>query len=138
MLYCNVEANGVYRLPARGVIGMKWVRSNIKLGARVALFALAVQFALSFGHFHAIAAQAPPSIQSIQHLPTPGPDSDRHADDLCDICAVIALTGTAVASAPPALPLPQAIELPRQTTETTFLRLHAARAAFQSRAPPLS
>jgi hypothetical protein len=36
------------------------------------------------------------------------------------------------------LPLPQAVELPRQTTETAFLHLHAARAAFQSRAPPLS
>jgi hypothetical protein len=138
MLYYNVEANGVYWLATRGVIDMKWVRSNIKLGARVALFALAVQFALSFGHFHAIAAQAAPSIQSAQHLQTPGPDSDRHADDFCDICAVVALTGTAVASAPPTLPLPHAIELPRQTTETAFLRLHAARAAFQSRAPPLS
>jgi len=40
---------------------MKWVRANIGLGARVALFALAVQFALSFGHFHPIAAQAAPN-----------------------------------------------------------------------------
>jgi len=117
---------------------MKWVRANIRLGARVALFALAVQFALSFGHFHAIAAQAAPSIQSVQQQLPPGPDTDRHLDDLCAICAVIALAGTAVAAAPPSLPLPQATELPQRTPETAFLRLHAARAAFQSRAPPLS
>jgi hypothetical protein len=34
--------------------------------------------------------------------------------------------------------LPQFVELRQQTTETAFLHLHAARAAFQSRAPPLS
>ena len=117
---------------------MQWVRSNIRPGARVALFALAVQFALSFGHFHAIAAQAAPSIQSVQQLPAPSPDPDRHLDDVCAICAVMALASTAVAAAPPSLPLPQAIELPRRTAETAFLHLHAARAAFQSRAPPLS
>jgi hypothetical protein len=118
---------------------MKWVRANIGLGARVALFALAVQFALSFGHFHPIAAQAAPSIQSVQQqLPSPGPDTDRHLDDLCAICAVIALASTAVAAAPPSLLLPQFVELRQQTTETAFLHLHAARAAFQSRAPPPS
>jgi hypothetical protein len=107
---------------------MKWVRANIGLGARVALFALAVQFVLSFGHFHPIAAQAAPSILSVQQqLPAPGPDQDRHLDDVCAICAVIALASTAIAA-----------ELPQRTTDTAFLRLHAARAAFQSRAPPLS
>jgi hypothetical protein len=116
---------------------MKWVRANIGLGARVALFALAVQFALSFGHFHPIAAQAAPSIQSVQQQ-LPSPDTDRHLDDLCAICAVIALASTAVAAAPPSLLLPQFVELRQQTTETAFLHLHAARAAFQSRAPPLS
>jgi hypothetical protein len=117
---------------------MKWVRSKIKLGARAALFALAVQLAFSFGHFHPIATQAAPSIQSTQHQPAPAPDSDHHPDDFCAICAVIALASTAMAAAPPALPLPQAVELPRRTTTTAFLHLHATRVAFQSRAPPLS
>jgi len=63
---------------------MQWVRSNIRLGARAALFALVVQFALSFGHFHAIAtATATPSIQSSQQLPAPGHDTDQHPDDVC-------------------------------------------------------
>ena len=36
---------------------MRWFRSNIRVGSRLALFALAVQFLLSFGHFHAGSAQ---------------------------------------------------------------------------------
>ena len=37
---------------------MKWFRSNIRLGSRLALLALAIQFLLSFGHFHEGSAQA--------------------------------------------------------------------------------
>jgi len=37
---------------------MKWFRSNIRLVSRLALFALAIQFLLSFGHFHGSRAQA--------------------------------------------------------------------------------
>jgi len=39
---------------------MKWFRSNIRPGSRLALFALAIQFVLSFGHFHGSGAQAAP------------------------------------------------------------------------------
>jgi hypothetical protein len=118
---------------------MKWVRANTGLGARVALFALAIQFVLSFGHFHAIASQAAPAIESAQQqLPAPAPDSGQHPDDLCAICAVTALASTAMAAAPPALPLPQAVELPPQAVDTASLHLLAPRAAFRSRAPPLA
>src|SRR5580692_8766447 len=48
----------------RCIRGMKWFRSNVKHGSRTALLALAIQFVLSFGHFHAVAAQAAPAIQS--------------------------------------------------------------------------
>jgi hypothetical protein len=37
---------------------MRWFRSNIRLGSQLALFALAIQFLLSFGHFHGSRAQA--------------------------------------------------------------------------------
>ena len=70
-------------------IGMKWFRSKVKYGARVALFALAVQLALSFGHFHAIAAQAAPiAYNPLNSYRAPAPDSDQHPDDFCAICAV--------------------------------------------------
>lgn len=34
---------------------MKWFRSNLRFGSRLALFGLAIQFLLSFGHFHGVA-----------------------------------------------------------------------------------
>jgi hypothetical protein len=102
------------------------------------MFALVVQLALSFGHFHAVAAPTAPSMQSTQQLPLPGPDSDQHPDDFCAICAVIALASTAMAAAPPALPTPQAFELTHPLLDATFVHVRSARAAFQSRAPPLS
>jgi hypothetical protein len=118
---------------------MKWFRSNVRYGARAALFALAVQLGLSFGHFHPIAVQAAPSLQSTQQLPPPSHDSDQHPDDVCAICAVVALASTAMAAAPPALPIPQAFELTHHLPpDATFVQPRSARAAFQSRAPPVA
>ena len=48
--------------PGKAYIVVKWFRKHLKGGSRLALFALAIQFALSFGHFHGIAAQAAPAI----------------------------------------------------------------------------
>ena len=41
---------------------MNWFRSNVKRVSRLALFALAIQFLLSFGHFHGSRAQAAPAL----------------------------------------------------------------------------
>jgi len=41
---------------------MRWFRSNIRLASRLALFALAIQFLLSFGHLHGSRAQAAPAL----------------------------------------------------------------------------
>jgi hypothetical protein len=139
---------------------MKWFRSNIKHGARFALFALAVQFALSFGHFHTVSAQASPAGQigpapvsfypassrlaanpageSARPQPPSNPDSDQQPADPCAICAVIALANTMLFASPPVLLLPQAVELLRLVTDAEFARLNSASAAFQPRAPPLS
>jgi hypothetical protein len=40
---------------------MKWFRSNVRHGSWLALFALAIQVLLSFGHFHGNSAQAAPA-----------------------------------------------------------------------------
>jgi uncharacterized iron-regulated membrane protein len=137
---------------------MKWFRSNIRHGSRLALFALALQFALSFGHFHRAAAQAAPALQSgsaqsglsnVKNLSPPdavnkaaeqqpGSDTDRQPSDACAICAVIALANSVLFAAPPSLPLPQAIESPHLTAGAEFVQLYAARVAFQPRAPPAS
>lgn len=148
------------RPAARAQNCMKWFRSNIKQGSRLALFALAVQFALSFGHFHGVAAQAAPATQSgaarsdlpsagglpapnavsesVQRQPASHHDSDQQSDDYCAICAVIALANAVVFATPPLLAIPQAVEFLYQTTDGGFVHPNSARVAFQPRAPPVS
>lgn len=120
---------------------MKWFRSKLKYGSRIALFALAIQFALSFGHFHGIAAQATPIAvgQSIQQQqPASDRDSDQHPGDTCAICAVMAMANAALFAAPPVLPLPQAVEFSYLATDAGFVDVSSVRVAFQPRAPPIS
>ncbi|WP_128924093.1 DUF2946 domain-containing protein [Bradyrhizobium guangxiense] len=134
---------------------MKWFRSNIRHGARLALFAMLVQFALTFGHSHWF-AQASPLAQSsleqadntksvsavdraaVQKQSPSGPDREHPADDNCAICAVVAMAGTILFATPPLLQLPQAIDLLYRTTDAEFLHLKSAGTAFQPRAPPAS
>ncbi|MEK9281788.1 MULTISPECIES: DUF2946 domain-containing protein [unclassified Bradyrhizobium] len=134
---------------------MKWFRSNIRHGARLALFALLVQFALTFGHSHWFAQAAPLAQQSLQQpdgykgvtavdraavqKQTPSsPDREQPGDDNCAICAVVAMAGTVVFATPPLLLLPQAVELLYRSTDAEFIHLKSAGAAFQPRAPPAS
>jgi hypothetical protein len=134
-------------------IGMKWLRSNIKHGSRLALFALALQFALSFGHFHEGAAQAAPAVQlgsvnslsasdtaseDAQQQPASNRDSDQQQGDVCAICAVLALANAMLFATPPLLLLPQAIEILYLSTDAEFIHLNSGRVAFQPRAPPIS
>jgi Protein of unknown function (DUF2946) len=139
---------------------MKWFRRHIKSGSRLALFALAIQFALSFGHFHRTAAQAAPTIKSAlaqadlvfakslsaqnatshaaQKQAPSKPDTDQQPTDACAICAVIALAGNVLFATPPVLLLPQAVELLYLTTDAEFVHLRSVHPAFQSRAPPIA
>ncbi len=134
-------------------VGMKWFRSNIKHGSRLALLALALQFGLSFGHFHAGAAQAAAlAIQSVAAQSDVSPssgavdpsasqpashnDSDQHPGENCAICAIIALAGTVLFATPPVLQLPHAAAFPYLVTAAAFVDLNPASVAFQPRAPP--
>jgi hypothetical protein len=119
---------------------MNWFRSNIQHGSRLALVALAIQLALSFGHFHGITAQAAPGIsQAAQpQQPASDHDSDRQPNDGCAICAVMAMANAVTFATPPLLLLPQAVEFSYLTTDTEFVHLNAVRVAFQPRAPPIS
>jgi hypothetical protein len=134
---------------------MKWFRSNIRHGARLALVALAIQFVMAFGHFHGIAAEAAPATPSAASMATgpaapeavsrsTGParserDTDRQkSDDACAVCAVIAMANAVLFATPPVLRLPQAVEFLYLTTDAEFVHLKSARVAFQPRAPPAS
>jgi hypothetical protein len=118
--------------------------------------ALAIQFALSFGHFHGATAQAAPAIQAGLTLSDAGGvsapvaadqsdrqqaplnhDSDR-SNDPCAICAVIALASSMLFATPPLLLLPQAIEFVYLATAAEFIHLNSVSVAFQPRAPPVS
>jgi hypothetical protein len=125
-------------LRCNALIGMNWFRSNIRHGSRLALLALAIQFVLSFGHFHGIAAQAAPAIQQISQQAPSSPDPDQQPADACAICAIMALANTTLFATPPALLLPQAIEFLYLTTDAEFVHLDPSRVAFQPRAPPAS
>jgi hypothetical protein len=145
-----------------GSVGMKWFRANIKHGSRLALLALTIQFVLAFGHFHAIAAeQAAPGLQSAppqatafrnntlvaagsatqsadpQHKPAPDRDSNQ-SNDVCAICAVIAMANAALFATPPLLLLPEAVEFLYRATDAEFVHLNSVHVAFQPRAPPIS
>jgi hypothetical protein len=120
---------------------MTWFRSNIRHGSRLALLALAIQFVLSFGHFHGLAAQAAPALQSLSSLtqPSSSPDQDQQRPgEPCAICAVMALANAALSASPPVLLLPQAVAFLYRATDAEFIHLYHSRLAFQPRAPPAS
>ena len=117
---------------------MGWFRNKVWLGSRLALLALALQLALSFGHVHA-ALPATAVAQAGSAIGPVAPDhDDDSAVDLCAICVVLALANSALVAAPPALPLPQAFACHRRSDEADRAAPAVVRLAFQPRAPPLS
>jgi hypothetical protein len=138
---------------------MRWFRSNIKRVSHVALFALAIQFALSFGHFHGLPNQAASATQSdsakstfsvtdnlatqVAHNPSasrpvPGHDPGEHPGDFCAICIVMAMANAALFATPPMALLPQAFDFSYTAITTEFVCVLPVRVAFQPRAPPVS
>ena len=135
---------------------MKWFRSNIRHGVRLALLTLVIQFVLSFGHSHPFAAQAAlplnpaPTQTDTTTIGVAAPhetlrpqsladhDSDHHPGDNCAICAVITMAGTVLFATPPLLRLPQVVEFLYVVADAEFEHLESADTAFQPRAPPAS
>ncbi len=121
---------------------MNWFRSNIRTGARLALIALALQFALAFGHVHASqlagggVAAAPISVaNSADGAPRPAPPHDAD-DDGCAVCAVMAMAQALIAPSPPLLPLPSAEQLRERVAIAAPVLPGEPHRAFQPRAPP--
>ena len=125
---------------------MDWFRSRSKLGAYLALFALALQLALTFGHVHldrAVPISADRSTvagadASNAAQVTPPDPTDRHdrADDRCPICTLIHLAGALVLAEPPSLPLPDiSVRVPSEPP-LAFDFPSPQRALFAARAPP--
>lgn len=131
---------------------MKWFRRNIRTGSRLALFALALQFVLSFGHVHFNAAQAAPAIQALTDLAhaqdlaagaaserqQPASHDNQPSNEPCAICVVMSMANQLVFATLALLPLPDAIELCFFPTDAGADHLGSTWTAFRSRAPPVS
>ncbi len=118
---------------------MNWVRSRAKRLSLLALFALAVQLALSFGHVHAGAFGPVSAKIALTNPYSPATDGDQdNGNDVCAICATIAMANTLVDSSPPVLPLPVQIHATPVIVAAVLDTTQPQRFSFQSRAPPRS
>lgn len=128
---------------------MGWFRSRSRWGSWLALLALVLQLALSFGHVHLDDDDAPVS----QHLTLvgahvsaavaatadpAGKDAPALPDDYCPICTLIHLAGALMPAEPPSLPLPTALARLRTNSAAEFDLTASPRAPFGARAPPLA
>jgi hypothetical protein len=123
---------------------MRWFRDHIRQGSWLALVALTINFALAFGHVHALdgtkaargviaaAIAATDDGQPQQH------PADGQADYLCPICMAAAAVSHALTSTPPGVPVQFAETVIDRAFEQTLVLLQPPRAAFQSRGPPIS
>lgn len=127
---------------------MRWFRANRKTGGRLALFALALQFVLSFGHIHREDIYGPAygpagkiaAASSLDKSPShPSNQPSTHGDDYCAVCASISLLSNSFIAAAPQLPLPAAFHVVEHAVDVAAFSVPPRRAsAFQSRAPPIA
>ena len=124
-----------------GYCEMNWVRSNSRFGSWAALFALAIQLVLSFGHIHLKDIQGSSAVvvaPSGAQPTTPADDDRRAGRDVCAICASLNLTSSSILPTVvlPSTPVDQPhrwiadFHLTQVSYEVHFL--------FQARAPPHS
>jgi hypothetical protein len=124
---------------------MRWLRHDRRFGTWLALFALAVQLVVSFGHVHleGIARTDPARFasaaggHSVQSLLAPQPGTGGE-DDYCPICASVYLTANSFVPAAPVLPVPAVSNAVEHFNHNAPDFAAPRRLAFQSRAPPLA
>jgi hypothetical protein len=117
---------------------MRRLRSRSKWGSWLALFALALQLALTFGHVH-LDRLAPGSADKFTVATTHASSAggrDHRADDRCPICTLIHLAGALVLAEPPSLPLPDISVRVPSAPPLAFDFPSSQRALFAARAPP--
>lgn len=128
---------------------MRWFRSNIRTGVAAALFALVVQFAVTFSHVDLDGLIWPPirhghsQTASVAHqftasLQKPG-DTRRSQgvpDTDCPICALIQLASNSPPSVAPPLPVPAMLDGSKLEPHAELRSAAAPSFAFQARGPP--
>jgi hypothetical protein len=134
----HCSKRGLARFP------MGWIRTDRRRSSWLALAAMALQLALSFGHIHleklangsVIARMTASEASSSQQNPAQHPANE--ADDYCAICATIHLASSSFLPDAPLLPGPFASRTIEHFGNFNFILVSPRRAAFQSRAPPLA
>ena len=127
---------------------MSWFRSRSRSGAYLALFALAFQLAVSFGHVHleriapasvgtSALAHAQPSAADLNAPSNPAGREDL-ADDCCPICTLIHFAGGMLPAETPPLPLPNVFGHLRLAAAVEFGLAASQSTLFQARAPPIA
>jgi hypothetical protein len=121
---------------------MRWIRRNSRFGSGAAIFALAIQLVLSFGHIHLAGIQGSPAViaSSSQLQPNIPDDDDRGTTwhHFCAICVALNLTSSSV------LPTAALPATPVDHPHKWVADLHPAQVSyrvhflFQPRAPPHS
>ncbi len=122
---------------------MRWFRTERRLGSLLALFALAVQLVLSFGHVHldGVRGETRSAIaigSNVSTPPSPAQHPANEADGYCAICAVIHLAATSFLPQSPQLAVLFVAEAVEHSNLVAFFFVAPQRTPFQSRAPPLA
>lgn len=127
---------------------MGWVHCHRRRGAYLALAALLLQIAVSFGHVdldgmvgsaHLTLAGPQKSVlaqAAVTKASQPGPMQNNGDDGYCPICASIFLVSSSFVSEPPQLPVPDGFERIRHSVSVARGVTPLLRVAFRSRAPP--
>jgi Protein of unknown function (DUF2946) len=130
---------------------MHWFRSRSRLGSWLALFALAFQLAVSFGHVHVdakgvdakglghaavLADHASTGADSAS--PAESDETPALADGYCAVCALIHLAGAVVATQAPDLPVPVLFGATQADPPAQFGLTARSHAQFAARAPPIA
>jgi hypothetical protein len=132
---------------------MGWFRSNRCSGVRLALFALACQFVLAFGHVHLGKATAGSDSLAIVGLATVadggGSSADASssappkkpaglADVFCPVCAGIGMASALVAPTPPAVAPPVSASQHLRWSSAAIDPQSFDHLLFDARGPPLA
>jgi hypothetical protein len=118
---------------------MGWFRSQVRYGAALALAALALNLAVAFGHHHfdTLRDPAPAAAQPLDGGQAHNDGHDNHAPAAAHPCfSCIVTAAAAISSSPPSLPLHGAMGVIATATPCVAELRHAARPAFEARAPP--
>lgn len=105
----------------------------------LALIALCVQLAVSFGHVHfdadhdVVGASGQYLGADPDHCPLPAHDEDEHD---CPICQAMSLAGSAVVPLSPEIALPVLFEVKPEPLRLVQIAVSETARNFQARAPP--